>query len=280
MILLLFYQMQMYRNVLYIHYGVILNKKKKINMKIMFCILVLVMTACLTFAVAAPAATTAAATVSTTAVVSTTSAWDDLTTQLSAWPLSGTAGFAVTVGNASGILFEYSRTPFTLHTSIETASTSKWPMAMMFTGLVQDGTIQSLDSYASDYVPWWSSDRTCHNATQCDAKGNITVRHLLSFTSGFDDGEVPGGGGGGGNATSCMDNSKGDYIACTKLIYQNLNLTGNPGRTFAYNSLHLQLMGAIAHYATKGLSIQAIFQKYYVTPCTFFTRHQSFLTLS
>ena len=138
---------------------------------------------------------------------------------------------------------------------------------MMFTGLVQDGTIASLDSYASDYIPWWSTDRTCHNVTQCDAKGNITIRNLLSFTSGFDTGEVPGGGGGGSsNATQCLDNSKGNYDQCARAIYQNLNLTGSPGNTFAYNSIHLQLMGAVALHATKMTNVQQIFQKYYVQP--------------
>jgi len=192
--------------------------------------------------------------------------WNDVKTQLDAWVLSGTDGFGFVVGNASGVQFSYAKAPFSLHQVIETASTSKWPMAMMFTGLVHDGTIASLDSFASDYVPWWSADRTCQNATLCDAKGNITVRNLLSFTSGFDTGEQPGGGGASGNGTKCLDNSKGDYIKCTQQLYNNFNLTGNPGNTFAYNSLHLQLMGAIAHYATKGMDIQDIFQKYYIKP--------------
>jgi CubicO group peptidase (beta-lactamase class C family) len=193
--------------------------------------------------------------------------WDGLAAQLDAWPLSGTGGFGVTVGDADGIRFEYTRAPFSAHAAVETASTSKWPMAMMFTGLVRDGTIASLDDHASDYVPWWSSDRTCGNVSACDAKGNITIRHLLSFTSGFDTGEVPGGGGGGSaNATKCLMNSKNDYERCAKDIYHNLNLTGPPGNTFAYNSIHLQLMGVVALHATKMKSAQEIFHKYFVVP--------------
>ena len=30
---------------------------------------------------------------------------------------------------------------------------------MMFAGLVEDGTIASLDSYCSDYVSWWGNDK-------------------------------------------------------------------------------------------------------------------------
>jgi CubicO group peptidase (beta-lactamase class C family) len=186
--------------------------------------------------------------------------WSPLVEQLDGW--HATKNFAVTVGNASGVQFEYTHGDFSLHTEVQTASTSKWPMAMMFTGMVADGTISSLDAFASDYVPWWTKDRTCQNASLCDAKGNITVRHLLSFTSGFDDGEAAGGGAG---AKTCLDDSTANYEKCAQEIYNQFNLTGSPGETFGYNSLHLNLMGAIATHAS-GLGVQAIFQKYYVEP--------------
>ena len=186
--------------------------------------------------------------------------WSPLVEQLDGW--HATKNFAVTVGNASGVQFEYTHGDFSLHTEVQTASTSKWPMAMMFTGMVADGTISSLDAFASDYVPWWTKDRTCQNASLCDAKGNITVRHLLSFTSGFDDGEAAGGGAG---AKTCLDDSTANYEKCAQEIYNQFNLTGSPGETFSYNSLHLNLMGAIATHAS-GLGVQAIFQKYYVEP--------------
>ena len=194
-------------------------------------------------------------------------AWSALTEQLDGWVLG--KGFAVTVGNASGVQYEYetaatkTHVAFSLHDVVETASTSKWPMAMMFAGLVADGTISSLDALASEYVPWWSKDTSCRNASACDAKGNITVRHLLSFTSGFDDGETAGGGAAPGK--SCMDdaNPKGGYEGCAKELYHTYNLTGRPGATFGYSSLHLQLMGAVAMHAS-GLGVQEIFAKYYV----------------
>ena len=123
--------------------------------------------------------------------------------------------------------FDYAHGKWKRHSVIETASTSKWPMAMMFAGLVKDGSIASLDDYASDYVPWWSKDLSCHNVSECDAKGNITIRHLLSFTSGFDTGEVLAVvAGGGQNATKCLQNSKNDYEECAKHIYHHLNLRG------------------------------------------------------
>jgi len=183
--------------------------------------------------------------------------WTPLEEQLDAWVL--TQNFGVVVGNASGIQFEYVHGNFSLHEVVETASTSKWPIAMMLAGLVDDGTIKSLDSFASDYVPWWSSDRAN------EAKANITIRQLLSFTSGFDDGEQAGGGS--DNSTTCMDNytSPLGFDGCAKQIYASTNLSGTPGLSWAYNSVHLQMAGAVAIHASK-LDIQSVVKKYLFDP--------------
>lgn len=179
--------------------------------------------------------------------------WRPVKKLLDGWVL--TKNFAVVVGDSSGPLFEYLGGNFTLKTKVETASTSKWPVAMALAGLVNDGTIKSLDSYASDYISWWSTDRV-H-----DPKANITLRHLLSFTSGFDDGETAGGGGNG--ASTCMDNitSPLGFLGCAEHIYRKTNMTGLPGETWTYNSVHLQLAGAVAVHAS-GLDIQAVIKKY------------------
>lgn len=184
------------------------------------------------------------------------SEWRALEQILDGWVL--TENYAVVVGNSSGPVFEYTHGNFSMHTVVETASTSKWPIAMMFAGLVDDGTVRSLDSLASDYVPWWSTDRFN------DRKANVTVRQLLSFTSGFDDGEQAGGGS--INATTCMDNSTAfEFDDCARQIYNSTNMTGAPGETWSYNSVHLQLMGAVAVHASK-LSIQQVVRKYLFEP--------------
>ena len=95
-----------------------------------------------------------------------------------------TTEYAISVGTADGgQLFEYESGNFTMHTSIPTGSTSKWPSAMMFAGLVNDGTIASLDSKASDYLDWWTKDPS-------DPRSQVTLRMLLSFTSGFGSGHT------------------------------------------------------------------------------------------
>ena len=162
--------------------------------------------------------------VSTYAVVSAGAkpdAWAPVRAALDGWQF--TDNFAVTVGNASGPLFHYTHGNFSLDTPVETASTSKWPLAMMMVGLVADGTIGSLDDKASKYVPWWTTDPK-------DLKSTVTLRHLLSFTSAFGGG-IPGQE----NTTkTCMDSNKTtDYMACAQQIYAQTNLSGTPGAFYS-----------------------------------------------
>jgi CubicO group peptidase (beta-lactamase class C family) len=184
--------------------------------------------------------------------------WAPLKEQLDGWVL--TENFGVTVGNSShGTLFEYTHGNFSsTRTQCSLASSSKWPLAMMFVGLVADGTIESLEVKANKYVSWWSKDPS-------DLKSKITLRHLLSFTSGFGDG-VPGQE----NSTeTCMDDPSQypnitTYDECAQSIYSNTNLSGTPGSTYTYNSVHLQLAGSIALAASNSTSIQHIIDKYLI----------------
>ena len=57
------------------------------------------------------------------------------------------------------------------------ASLSKWPAAVMVSGLVANGTL-SFDDLASKHLPWWTTDAS-------DSRSRVTLRHLLSFTSGW-----------------------------------------------------------------------------------------------
>ena len=80
--------------------------------------------------------------------------WAPLREQLDGWVLND--NFAVMIGDSSGPLLHYLHGDFTVRTKVGTASTSKWPLAMMFVGLVADGTIHSLDAKANEYVLWWT----------------------------------------------------------------------------------------------------------------------------
>mmetsp|Transcript_26349 Transcript_26349/g.36775 ORF Transcript_26349/g.36775 Transcript_26349/m.36775 type:complete len:403 (-) Transcript_26349:193-1401(-) len=175
------------------------------------------------------------------------SAWDYLRSQLEAWPF--TEDFAVEVGNAKkGRLFLFEKGNMTMDRKVMTASTSKWPIASMITAVVADGKIDSLDDKASKYLTWWTKDPK-------DSRSKVTLRMLLSFTSGFG-----GGAPGEGKLTIesvredgpiCMANVNGNFMKCARQIYEKVKLQGEPGKVFSYNSYHLQLAGAIAVAATK-----------------------------
>ena len=83
----------------------------------------------------------------------------------------------------------------------------------------------------------------------------MTLRSLLSFTSGFyDDGEE-----------LCVTG----YLHCAEKLYkaleQSFDYKGGPGTSFQYLSCHLQFAGAMA-VAASGMEIDALFEKYLYKP--------------
>lgn len=222
--------------------------------------------------------------------VNTGKKWKILHDLLSGWEL--TTEYAVSVGDASGPLFTYEGGNFTMNTEIPTGSTSKWPSAMMFAGLVDDGTIKSLDDPVSKYVPYWTKNAS-------DLRSEVTMRTLLSFTSGFgggSPGEEPNTRAGkawrkdrglprnqkklherlteeiGAKDASACDQMKGDVAKCAQSIYEKVELIGKPGHVYSYNSNHLTLAAGVA-MAASGLDWKTIVQKYLVEP---FNMHKSF----
>jgi len=202
--------------------------------------------------------------------------WDSLKQLLEGWEF--TTNYAVVVGTDEGRLFTYEGGNFTMKTQVPTGSTSKWPSAMMFAGLVNDGTVSSLDDPVHKYLPWWTKDPK-------DPRSTVTFRMLLSFTSGFGDGHP----GEEANtraarnwrqankptdqqevtvrrlaATEC-DAMQGDITKCALWIYENVKLIGTPGQVYSYNSNHLQLAAAVAVAAT-GLDIEEVIGKYLLKP--------------
>lgn len=174
-----------------------------------------------------------------------------LRTLLQGWEL--TTNYSVMVGDAMGRQFLYEGGGFTKDTLIPTGSTSKWPSAMMFAGLVKDGLVDSLDDPVFKYFSWWTRD-------QADLRSTVTLRMLLSFTSGFGDGH-PGqesnnrvartwrassgrprllnlhdslvNDGYKAVAVKC-DTATGDITECARSIYDSVKLIGTPGQVRQY----------------------------------------------
>jgi len=211
------------------------------------------------------------------------SKWNVLTELLEGWEF--TTEYAISVGDASGELFRYEGGNFTMNTQVPTGSTSKWPSAMMVTGLVNDGTV-GLDDPVNQHLKWWTTD-------PADDRSQVTLRMLLSFTSGFGDGH-PGQQFNtraarkwrqennvqrdpieslhsklvrelGSAAADPCNQTTGDISACAESIYKNVKLIGKPGSVYSYNGNHLQIAAAVA-VAASGLTTEQVIHKYLLQP--------------
>jgi CubicO group peptidase (beta-lactamase class C family) len=167
-------------------------------------------------------------------------AWDSVREGLHAWgQLSFGAAFAVHVGTSNGTLFKWDSPGFSsAKTRMAGASLSKWPAAVMISGVVNDGFL-GYDDLASKHLSWWSTDPN-------DPRSRVTLRHLLSFRSGYTyDGMVPP-----------WAHCKG-FMNCTETLYDHSKITAEPGTVWAYLTCHLQFAGAMA-VAASGLGIQEL----------------------
>uniref|UniRef100_A0A7S0LI79 Beta-lactamase-related domain-containing protein n=1 Tax=Coccolithus braarudii TaxID=221442 RepID=A0A7S0LI79_9EUKA len=172
--------------------------------------------------------------------------WHDLRAGLDAWKELGFGDqFAVNVGDANGTRFTWESPGFSMEMSLLAgASLSKWPAAVMISGLVKDGVLSYSDP-ASKYLPWWA---TAWN----DTRSSVRLGHLLSFTSGFE-------------ADRDYSETCTGFMGCAESLYNNLTYYTAPGVTWTYLSCHLQLAGAMA-VAASGKDIQSLFREYLYEP--------------
>ena len=106
-------------------------------------------------------------------------AWASVREGLEAWSeLSFGGDYAVHVGDETGSLFRWESPGFSSATTrMAGASLSKWPAAIMITGLVNEGVLD-FDDLANKHLSWWSTNAD-------DPRSRVTLRHLLSFRSGY-----------------------------------------------------------------------------------------------
>jgi len=155
--------------------------------------------------------------------------WAAVTERLETWPFM--EDFAVTAGDAkSGRQYAFERGAFNLTRRVEVASSSKFPAAVAIAGAVADAFL-SFDTKANEVFDWW---------TTTDVRANVTLRHLLSFRSGFFANDASGD-------ADCFDLGNNDTAEeCAREIYEEAPFLFAPGTTFDYNSYHLQIAGAMA----------------------------------
>ena len=176
-------------------------------------------------------------------------AWEVLRKGAEAWnALQFDNDFAITVGDASGTLFRWESPGFSSSTTrMAGASLSKWPAAVMISGLVADGTM-AYDDLASKHLPWWTTAKD-------DPRSRVRLHHLLSFTSGYS-----------ADSHASLFCARGvperdQFVECASSLYNNSKHYGaEPGTTWAYLTSHLQFAGAMA-VAASGKPIDELFQK-------------------
>ena len=177
---------------------------------------------------------------------------DIVSSQDAIWASNLSRGFVFTAGNASGRQFTYERGHKASQRRL-LASASKFPAALAIAGAVADGHL-TFDTHAHEVFSWWSASPT-------DPRSAVTLRQLLSFTSGFY-WDNPSSG-----AAKCMSSLDGSIIyspeECAKQIYELAPFKFKAGSTFAYNSFHLQIAGAMAAKAA-GISLQQLLHKYLI----------------
>ncbi|MGB8859214.1 MAG: serine hydrolase domain-containing protein, partial [Ilumatobacteraceae bacterium] len=132
---------------------------------------------------------------------------------------------------------------YTLDTEVFIASASKWLSAATIMTLVDDGTID-LDAPISTYAPRLVGPNV----------GNITLRQLLSFTSGLTaDDRIP-----------CTTDASFTLQRCAAEIIK-AGVVHSPGATFRYGSQHLIVAGALAELVT-GVPFAELFQQRIARP--------------
>ena len=121
----------------------------------------------------------------------------------------------------------------------EVASVAKSMVAVLIAMAVEDGAIAGLDQSAADFIPAWRGD----------ARAAITVRHLMSMTSGLDDTGL------------ALRGVAGDQFA----INAAAPLRAPPGTRWAYNTAAYHLLFHLLSRAT-GKTVEAFAGRRLLSP--------------
>ncbi|MBT3240507.1 MAG: beta-lactamase family protein [Chloroflexi bacterium] len=153
----------------------------------------------------------------------------------------------VIIGDKTGNLFSYSKGASSPDKIYALASASKWLSSATIMRLVEQG-ILDLEDHPQKYIPWWTND-------PADPRSQVTLAHLLSFTSGFNLGAFE---------SSCVGDRKTTLDACGQILYEEY-FEFSPSTTFYYGPAHLHIAALMAEYAT-GKDYNAIFQEQIANP--------------
>jgi len=152
------------------------------------------------------------------------------------------------VGDADGVLLTYTRGETSPETFHDIASASKWMASAAILRLVERGEL-SLDDHPQRYIDWWTDDPG-------DPRSQVTLAHLLAFTSGF---------GASAAAVRCANRARQTLGECAREMYDDGYAHDAPGETYHYGPIHMHVAALMAEGAT-GKSWSAIFADEVVAP--------------
>ena len=144
-------------------------------------------------------------------------------------------GVALSICTADRILYEGYFGGYAEDTVSPILSASKIPSDTVIMTMVDDGLF-GLDDLVGDYLDFWPED-----------KAEITVRHLLSHTSG-----IP-------NLAMCLVDDTITLDECARQI-ADMPIQAPPGTTFLYGGTGLQVVGRMAEIVA-GKSWREIFRE-------------------
>jgi CubicO group peptidase (beta-lactamase class C family) len=162
---------------------------------------------------------------------------------------------AFSAGDKTGRKHTMVKGNFSMKKQIIMASSSKFPAGIAIAGAVVDGHLK-FDTLANEVFPWWTTDET-------DVRSRVTLRHLLTFTSGMVSSDFADGG------SKCINDMNDEPEKCARKIYEEFayqgmgNMWVEPGTIWSYHSNHLQIAGSMAAKATN-LTVKAVLEKYLI----------------
>ena len=149
-----------------------------------------------------------------------------LALQLDAYPTD--ADFTLLLETSDGHSFTHSIGASNATQLYESASTSKLVTAAVILHFVEQGYLD-LDTRPQEVIEGWPLEGKL---------SNITLAHLLSFTSGLNIDPV------------CINLAAADFYDCVvQILLANPNLP-EPGSSFSYGSAHMQVAGLMTIMAT------------------------------
>jgi len=172
-------------------------------------------------------------------------------------------GVSITLGNSTGthvVVNSTGASDSDIYNPVYSAS--KMVTAMIMMTIVEDQSVDlSLDDHVSKHLLWWTTNGS-------DPRANVTLRHLLSQSSGFG----PHSCSYDPNLTTeqcahtIYNSSFGVFSDITGTVPISFNGTVKAGSHFFYDESHFLLSMALALAATKASSWNYIFDQYIGTP--------------